>query len=312
MARPLRIEYPGAYYHITSRGNERKNIFRTKKDRDKFLSYLKSAYLRYGAVIHAFCLMNNHYHIYLETPKGNLSQIMLHINGAYTNYFNIRHKRRGHLFQGRYKAILVEADEYSGELSRYIHLNPVRASMVDMPEKFNWSSYQYYIGKKKRPEWLTIDFILRYFDSVVVQARRKYQEFVTAGINIGSESPLEKTVASTILGSDNFIELIKDKYLDRHKRDRSIPALKELIESPDVEATYKKVKALCNNDISLSKKITIYLFHQYSDKRLNEIGAYFGIGDSAVSEASKQFNTILKKNKKLGRKIELLREQLNI
>ncbi len=312
MARPLRIEYPGAYYHITSRGNERKNIFRSNKDRDKFLSYLKSAYLKYGAVIHSFCLMNNHYHLLLETQKGNLSQIMLHINGAYTNYFNIRHKRRGHLFQGRYKAILIDADSYAGELSRYIHLNPVRASMVDMPDKFNWSSYRYYLGKKRRPEWLSIDFILCYFDNGNVQARKRYQEFVNARINIKFDSPLEETVASTILGSDNFIELIKDKYLDRKKRDRSLPALKELIKSPDIAETYKEVSVLCNNNSSLSKKITVYLFHKYSDKRLKEIGSYFGIGDSAVSEASKQFNIILKKNKKLRRKIELMREQLHI
>ncbi len=312
MARPLRIEYPGAYYHITSRGNERKNIFRSNKDRDKFLSYLKSAHLKYGAVIHAFCLMNNHYHIFLETQKGNLSQIMLHINGAYTNYFNIRHKRRGHLFQGRYKAILVEADAYAAELSRYIHLNPVRATMVDMPEKFNWSSYQYYLGKKKRPEWLTVDFILCYFDHAAGQARKRYQEFVNARINIKSDSPLEQTVASTILGSDNFIELIKDKYLSGKERDRNVPAVKEFMNNPDIAETYKRVEVLCSYDTSLSRKITLYLFHKYSDKRLNEIGAYFGIGDSAVSESSKQFDIVLIKNKKLRRKLELMREQLDI
>lgn len=311
MARPLRIEYPGAYYHITSRGNERKNIFRNNKDREQFLSYMRSAYLRYGAVIHAFCLMNNHYHIFLETPKGNLSQIMLHINGAYTNYFNIRHKRRGHLFQGRYKSILVEADAYAGELSRYIHLNPVRAAMVDKPDKFNWSSYQYYTGKKERPEWLTVDFILCYFDNGNVQARKKYQEFVIARINIKSDSPLENTVASTILGSDDFIALIKDKYLDRNKRDRSVPALKELMEIPDIAETYRKVEVLCNNDTSLSKKITVYLFHKYSDKRLKEIGEFFGIGESAVSDASRRFAVILTKNRKLRKGIEFLRVQLN-
>src|SRR5664279_5311548 len=103
MARPLRIEYPGAFYHVTSRGNEQKDIFRSRKDREKFLGYLESAKERYGAVIHAFCLMNNHYHLLLETPDGNLSQIMRHINGAYTTYFNIKRKRFGHLFQGRYK-----------------------------------------------------------------------------------------------------------------------------------------------------------------------------------------------------------------
>ena len=312
MARPLRIEYPGAYYHITSRGNERKNIFRSKKDREQFLSYLKSAYLKYGAVIHSFCLMDNHYHVFLETPKGNLSRIMLHINGAYTNYFNARYKRRGHLFQGRYKAVLVEADSYAGELSRYIHLNPVRAAMVDMPEKYKWSSYQYFTDMKRRPEWLVLDFILSYFDNDSVQARKRYQEFVCAAIIGGAESPLEKTVASMVLGSDDFIAVIKDKYLGPKKRDRNIPALKALMKDPDIAETHKQVKALCNNDAFLSKKITIYLFHKYSDKRLKEVGAYFGIGDSAVSEASRQLKLKLERDKKLKGRIKSIREQLDI
>jgi len=131
MARQLRIEFPGAFYHVTARGNERKAVFKSIKDREKFYSYLESASNRYGAVIHAYCLMDNHCHILIETPLGNLSKIMQHINSAYTTYFNIKRERSGHLFQGRYKSILVEVDEYAKELSRYIHLNPVRAKMVD-------------------------------------------------------------------------------------------------------------------------------------------------------------------------------------
>jgi putative transposase len=129
MARPLRISYPGAFYHVTSRGNEQKAVFKSTPDRERFLEYLESSVQRYNAIIHAYCLMDNHYHLLLETPDGNLSRIMAHINGAYTMYFNIKRKRFGHLFQGRYKAILVEADEYAEELSRYIHLNPVRANI---------------------------------------------------------------------------------------------------------------------------------------------------------------------------------------
>ncbi len=140
MARPLRLQYPGACYHVTSRGNEKKPIFRNQKDREKFLAYLESAVVRYEAIIHVWCLMGNHYHLFLETPTGNLSQIMRHINGAYTTYFDVKWKRTGHLFQGRYKAILVEADQYATELSRYIHLNPVRAGIVDTPEGYFWSS----------------------------------------------------------------------------------------------------------------------------------------------------------------------------
>jgi len=135
LARPLRITYPGAFYHVTSRGNERKAVFKNKRDREKFLEYLESATLRYDARIHAYCLMDNHYHLLMETPSGNLSQIMRHINAAYTTYYNVKHDRAGHLFQGRYKAILVEIDAYAKELSRYIHLNPVRANMVEKPEE---------------------------------------------------------------------------------------------------------------------------------------------------------------------------------
>ena len=140
MARPLRIAYPGAYYHVTSRGNEQKHVFKSRKDREKFLNYLASATQRYGAVIHVYCLMTNHYHLLIETPEGNLSQIMRHINGAYTTYFNVKRKRSGHLFQGRFKAILVQTVAYAAELSRYIHLNPVRAGMVEKPGDYLWSS----------------------------------------------------------------------------------------------------------------------------------------------------------------------------
>ena len=153
MARPLRIEYPGAFYHVTSRGNERKDIFKSNTDREMFLSYLASAQEKYEAVVHAYCLMSNHYHLMIETPQGNLSQIMKYINSSYTNFFNIKRKRTGHLLQGRYKAILVEADAYATELSRYIHLNPVRAGMVRSPEEYRWSSYSYYT-ERSSPSWL--------------------------------------------------------------------------------------------------------------------------------------------------------------
>ena|SRR6266702_5335087 len=125
MARPLRIAYPGAFYDVTSRGNEQKDIFKSHKDRETLLSYVASAEVRYGAVVHTWCLMRNHDHLLLETPSGNLAQIMRHINGAYTTYVNVTRKRAGHLFQGRYQAILDEADADAVELSRSMHLNPV-------------------------------------------------------------------------------------------------------------------------------------------------------------------------------------------
>jgi len=229
MARPLRITYPGAFYHVTSRGNERKDIFKSKRDREKFLEYFESAAKRYDAVIHVFCLMDTHYHLLLETPSGNLPQIMRHINGAYTTYFNVKRGRSGHLFQGRYKAILVDIDEYAKELSRYIHLNPVRAKMVKTPEEYEWSSYKFYIGEKKPPEWLYRDFILGYFGKKVSIAQKEYHKFVTAIVNKKYDNPLDEVVSSTLLGSPDFIAFVKDKFLSGKKPDKGLPALKELI-----------------------------------------------------------------------------------
>ncbi len=210
MARPLRIQYPGAFYHVTSRGNERKSVFKSKRDREKFLEYLETASLRYGAVIHAYCLMDNHYHILLETPSGNLSQIMRHINGAYTTYFNVKRVRSGHLFQGRFKAILVDMDEYAKELSRYIHLNPVRAKMVEKPEDYQWSSYQDYIGSRKPNKWLQREYILGYFGSTASTSQKAYKKYVTAMLNKKYQSPLSEVFASTFLGGMEFIKTIKE------------------------------------------------------------------------------------------------------
>jgi REP element-mobilizing transposase RayT len=312
MARSLRIEYPGAYYHITSRGNERKAIFSNKADRNSFLSYLKSAYLRYGAVIHVYCLMDNHYHLLLETPKGNLSKIMQHINGAYTTCYNVKHKRSGHLFQGRYKAILVEADAYAGELSRYIHLNPVRAGMVDMPEKYLWSSYRYYIGKKKKPNWLYIDFIQHYFEHKKMSVQKNYSNFVLSKIFDDSDNPLENTVASSMLGSDSFVEKIIDKYLSNKKKDRDLPALRELRKIESIDLVYREVKFLLGDNKSISKKATLYICHQFSGKGLKEIGAHFGIGESAVTLASHRFKTVLQRDRKLRKNLKLIVEKLTL
>lgn len=312
MTRPIRIQYPGAYYHVTSRGNERKEIFRGKGDREQFLAYLKSAYLRYGAVIHVFCLMGNHYHLLIETPKGNLSQIMLHINGAYTNYFNIKHKRRGHLFQGRYKSILVEADAYAGELSRYIHLNPVRAGLVDMPEKYLWSSYQYYIGKKKTPIWLSTHFILGYFEHPASSAEKYYVNFVLAGLSEKNGSPLEKTVASTMLGTDNFIEKITQDFLGVKKKSRDLPALRELKKIENIDLIYEEAKVHLGNNSSVSRNAALFICHEYSGKTLKEIGKYFGISESAVSLASTRFKQKMKWNRKLMKSMKLIINKLNL
>lgn len=299
MGRPLRIEYPGAHYHVTARGNERKEVFKSQRDRERFLEYLESAVKRYGAVIHAFCLMSNHYHLLLETSTGNLSQIMQHINGAYTNYFNAKRKRSGHLFQGRYKAILIEADEYATELTRYIHLNPVRAGMVERPEEYPWSSYCDYIGERKSHEWLKTGLILGYFGREAAGAERKYRKFVEEFIGKEYESPLNAAVAATLLGSAEFIQDITDQYLEGKQTDRDLPALRTLSHRPTIETIVQAVKGLIGEPTRLTEKASIYLCHKYSGAKLREIGDCFGIGQSAVTQVSRRFAKQVESDKAL-------------
>ncbi len=163
MARPLRLEFAGALYHVTSRGNERKPIYLDEADFDGFLSILGDVCERYNWVIHSFCLMSNHYHLLVETPDANLSKGMRQLNGVYTQWFNRSHQRVGHLFQGRYKAILVDKDAYLLELNRYIVLNPIRAKMVDSLSDWPWSSWHFTMGQAHVPAWLEIDKMLLQF-----------------------------------------------------------------------------------------------------------------------------------------------------
>lgn len=312
MARPLRITYPGAFYHITSRGNEQKPVFKSKRDREKFLEYLKSATERYNAIIHLYCLMDNHYHLLIETPSGNLPQIMLHINGAYTNYFNKKRGRAGHLFQGRYKAILVEADEYAKELSRYIHLNPVRAGIVELPEKYEWSSYPYYIGAKKKTEWLHTEFIHGYFGNTKSSAERLYQKFVNSLLNTEYSSPLDEVTGSVILGQAEFINVIRDNYLSGKKVDREIPALRELAKEVSLDEIDKEVENNFSADPVLARKIKIYLIKRYTGKRLKEIGDQFGIGETGISQSCRRISQRIEKDKKLEKKIKKIVKRLNL
>ena len=304
MGRPLRIEYPDAFYHITARGNERQNIFKSNRDRERFLDYLGSATERYNAIIHTYSLMDNHYHILLQTPSGNLSQIMHHINGAYTNYFNVKRKRSGHLFQGRYKSLLVDIDEYAQELSRYIHLNPVKAGMVEKPEQYRWSSYRDYINVDKSSKWLCTDFILGLFSSKASVARTQYRRFVESMVDGDYESPFKNVFASTILGGRSFINQIREKHLDGKKSDRDLPDLKKFHEMPDIEEIITHAAKVLNEDAALLKRVQIYLCHKFSGQKLKDIGFHFGIGVSGVSQASRRVALQIKDDKKLKKTID--------
>ena len=312
MARPLRIEYSGAFYHVTSRGNERKAVYKSQRDREKFFSYLESATERYGAVVHVFCLMDNHYHLLIETPSGNLSQIMHHINGAYTTYFNTKRERSGHLFQGRYRAILIDVDEYAKELSRYIHLNPVRAGIAENPEEYRWSSCQYYTVKRKPPEWLKRDFILSYFGNEPKTAMKRYRDFVRSVMDEEYKNPLAEISHSVILGGEKFIAEIKTRFLRDKQPDRDLPTLRDLSSRPGLGHIEKAVDSVLQQDEKLARQVTLHMCHRHSGMKLREIGQQFGIGESGVTQASRRIGMKAKKDKRLREIVKMIETKISL
>jgi putative transposase len=222
MSRPLRIEYPGAFYHITARGNARQRIFLNDADRKLFLGVLADTAARYNWLCHAYCLMDNHYHLLLETLDPNLSLGMRQLNGVYTQRFNRQHSRVGHVFQGRFKSILVEKEAHLVELSRYIVLNPVAAGMVTHPSEYAWSSFNCTAKSVKKPEFLYLDWLLSQFSSKKGEARKHYREYVLLGLSLSIEKPWKKLVGQIILGSEDFVSDIQDLIAER-KNEKEIP-----------------------------------------------------------------------------------------
>lgn len=203
MARPLRLELAGGVYHVTSRGDRQEDIFMSDADRLSWLGLFGQVCQRFNWVCHGWCQMSNHYHIVLETPEPNLSQGMRQLNGVYTQYVNRTHRRVGHVFQGRYKAILVDKEAYLLELSRYVVLNPVRAHMVQDPADWPWSSYRATLGQSPAPPWLQTEMLLAYFGQPRSQALRRFQSFVRAGTD---QPPLWQNLRGQIyLGDDAFL-----------------------------------------------------------------------------------------------------------
>jgi REP element-mobilizing transposase RayT len=312
MGRPLRIEYPNSFYHVTSRGNERKAIFRTEKDYGRFMGYFESATERYGAEIHCFCLMPNHYHLLVETPEANLHAIVHHLNTSYTNYFNKRMGRVGHLFQGRYKAILVEKDSYALELSRYIHLNPVRARLAADPSDYPRSSFRSYVEEGSRWVWLQTEFILGEVGWRGKRSRRKYWEYVNDAMKGPIKDPMRELVAGTVLGSEGFVEWVREKWIGKKEPDRDVPALKVLRVRPGVPGIREEVERILGKGTPESRSVAIYLAHRMSGLSLRQIGEQFGgIGPSGVSENTRRVEGRLQKEKQLFQKVEEIKKTLS-
>ncbi|MBS1258925.1 MAG: Chromosomal replication initiator protein DnaA [Candidatus Scalindua arabica] len=320
MARPLRLEFEGAYYHITSRGDQRGKIFFDVRDRERFLEILKRTKERYGYLLHAYALMDNHYHLFIETPKANLSQIMQNINTSYTVYVNKRHKRYGHLFQGRFKGIIVDKDTYLMVLTRYIHLNPVRAGIVKRPEDYRWTSYMEYIGAGKEKELLVdITETLSCFSKTKGTAMKAYREFINDGIG-EEDNPLEDVEAGIVVGSNRFKDLIR-KLLQKRKPDEEIPQLKRLREKIPIDRIIKvccdyygknREELLTSGKAKNERRTVIYLSKILSNVKNIEIGRYFGIKGSTVSESLKGVEDRMKRDEKLRKEIEVLKGQLVI
>lgn len=278
MARPLRIEFPGAVHHVTTRGNARANIFDDDDDRRIFLAILGQTVRRFNWICHAWCLMDNHYHLLIETPDGNLSQGMRHLNGVYTQSYNRLNQKEGHLFKGRFKSVLVEKDSHLLELCRYVVLNPVRAGIVERPELYPWSSYLFTLGEKPAPPYLTTAWILSRFSPSPSKARKLYRQFVEDGMKLG-ESPWEKVSGQVILGSMSFVEEIRSRFagqlsageFSRNQRFLGRPPLSQLF-PPDLSIEREERNRLIR---------TAHLDHGYT---LAEIARAAGIHYSTVSK----------------------------
>jgi putative transposase len=276
MARPLRIEFAGALYHLTSRGDRREDIYLDDADREVFLEVLAEVCDRFRWVCHAYCLMSNHYHLLIETRESTLAKGMRQLNGVFTQRSNRRHHRVGHVFQGRYKAILVQKETYLLELARYVVLNPVRAGMVRSVRDWPWSSYRATAGWSEVPGWLNIEWLLSAFGTRRKAAMEAYRRFVSEGKGAGS--PWDELKRQVYLGDDAFVDKMMAS-LDDDTTLSEIPSTQHR-PPPKPLAYYAKVNR--NRDAAIA---AAYSSGGYSMK---DIGNHFGLHYSMISRIIKK------------------------
>jgi len=271
MARPLRIEFPGALYHITSRGNAQGDIYLDDQDRLHFLEQLGTVCDKHNWRCYAYCLMTNHYHLVVETGDASLAKGMRGLNGAYTQCFNRHHRRVGHIFQGRYKAILVDKDAYLLEVIRYVLLNPVRAHMTKTAGQHRWSSYRAMIGKATSPGWLGRDLVLSQFAKRETIAQKKFIQFIREG---AKQPPLWENLRHQIyLGDERFVEKLQNR----------LPEGKYLAEIPRLQRW--KAKPLAYYAGRYPVKEAMRRAYATGEYTLKAIADQFGVHYSTVSRA---------------------------
>lgn len=308
MSRPLRIQFPAAVYHVMNRGAARQPTFAVDADYQAFLDTVADAHRLWGIEVFAYCLMKNHYHLCLRTPKGNLSRVMRHVDGIYTQRFNRRHRRDGALFRGRYKAILVDADEYLSAVLRYIHLNAVEAGIVKRPEDYRWASHRYYLQAKGVPGWLNTAEALEQ-----IGGRKAFHEFVLSGNEESLKQYYEADRHSPILGSEEFIERVRQTGVAvarEHARyeQRVVQAGPERVVG-EVMRQYKitreeifRGKRGRENE---ARKVAMYLVKRCCDRTLSEMANYFETGSySAVSWSCRAIESKMAKERKFRDRID--------
>ncbi len=270
MTRPLRVEFPGAVYHVTARGDGREAIFTDDTDRQRFLEVVGHVLDRFAWRRHAYCLMGNHYHLLIETPEANLSRGMRQLDGVYTQRFNRRHGRVGHVFQGRYKAIVVQKDGHLLELCRYVVLNPMRAEMVRRGQDWRWSSYRVTVGQTGAPSWVTTDWLLAQFGLRRAAAVREYQQFVAKGVG---QQPWEDLTGQMYYGEEEFVTRVakstQSREVPRRQQQPIRPPLGQLVKEDTPEAIGQA-------------------YREYG-YRLAEIAQHLGVHYATVSRRLKQF-----------------------
>ena len=323
MSRPLRIEFPGAFYHLTARGNERKPIYRDDGDRERFVKILAAACQRFRVRIHAYVLMDNHYHLLLQTLEANLQRAMRAVNGTYAQAFNRRYGRVGHLFQGRYKALLVERDSYLVILSRYVHLNPVRAGIVARAEDYVWSSAPDYVGLRPAAPFVTRADTLAHFGQPSVDAALRYRQFLQEGIT--GASPMRRVVAQTLLGEPAWIERmrIRANACAAARRDArgsgEVPAVRQLRRRPTLAELMVELASEIGADASdwirpgrsdTARRAAIYLAYTVCAIPQKQIGTTFGVGRFAVSKLVTRVERRLARDQELAMLIRRLTDAL--
>ena len=321
MARPLRIEFQGGVYHVTARGWERRDVVRDDQDRAAWVRLLDRVALRCGWRVFAWALMRNHWHIFLSTPEANLSQGMHDLNSGYATLFNRRHRRSGALLQGRFKAILVQEEGYAWTLSRYVHLNPLRAGAVERPAQYQWSSYQYYVRPKGAPGWLDWQTVLGEIGTNMTKCRREYIHFVESALGGHRiESPLATAIGGVLLGTASWVDRMKQR-LESRPPQSDVPGRRLLALRPSLTAVVKAVCAACEaepaelsavrrrgNDARME---AVYLARECSAQPVTHLACHFGgVSASAISKLVRQATLRRREDGQWNRPLDSLERKL--